>query len=435
MEDSNWVRCRWVFCSNCGTQADASTAFCVNCGADLKAIPHPNLQVSMRERGSELEDAVAGFFRSKGYDVQTRTKMRDRRDVFHEIDVLASKREDFGTIQIAVECKNVRSPIDIREIRNFNDKLSALGVTKGIFVSTGGFTLDARSDAASVNMELWDEEALEEKISRQEMPEKDLIHDALPFDPVHARSIGPRHLKNCGIFSETKQLNYGPFYFADYHCFSQHSVRGNSVIIESKGTVVVDGLGGQVVDCRTTLGQEPTLAKMGAYVGCVGLEPQTISSADLPLFGMPLTVLPSRIDMTRAKEIAKVELVKNLALEYRYETTRTSGTQVLNPKKKDIEILNVLPVKIPHLTGTYRYRNYSYLRTCLASTGAIILDQTSKCLLCSRRSLAACENCGAVVCESHLKNCSKCSKCLCTACAMSKGLISRSYYCPEHKPK
>jgi len=63
----------------------------------------------MKEKGGELEDSVADYFRRSGFDVQARVKMRDRFDVFHEIDVLASKREDYGTIQIAVECKHVQS--------------------------------------------------------------------------------------------------------------------------------------------------------------------------------------------------------------------------------------------------------------------------------------------------------------------------------------
>ena len=426
------------FCFSCGGQVDSSLSFCPNCGVNLKSgrhsTAHVSTQVSMKEKGGELEDAVAGYFRSKGYDVQVRTKMRDRRDVFHEIDVLASKREDFGTLQVAVECKHVRSPIDIKELRNFNDKLSALGLTKGIFVSTGGFTTDAESHATSVNIDLWDEKALEEKISRQETPEKDILHDALPVNLTSIPMLKPRHLRNFKVFSESVQLSYRPFYFADYHCFSQHTVRGDSVHIESKGTVVIDGVGGQVVDSRTTIGQEPQLPRMGPYVGCIGIQPQTITSTNLP-DGMQLSVLSSKIDLTRAKDIAKVELVKSLPLHYRYRTTRTSGTKILNPKKKDIEILNVQPVKIPLLTGTYRFRNYSYIRTILASTGGFVLDQTGKCVMCSSQPVVVCENCGAAVCESHMKTCSVCSKSLCTGCVASKGIISKTFYCPEHKPQ
>lgn len=428
------------FCSNCGGQVDSSTSFCPNCGSNLRAANLPaastqaSFEVSMREKGSELEDAVAGYFRSKGYDVQTRTKMRDRRDVFHEIDVLASKREDFGTIQIAIECKNVSSPIDIKELRNFNDKLSALGVTKGVFVSTGGFTTDAESHAASVNMEIWDQKALTEKISRIEIPEKDLIHDALPVRQESFGSLAPRHLRNLNVLSEAISVTYRPFYFAEYQCFSQHTVRGDSIIIESKGTVVIDGFSGQIIDSRITSGQEPQLATTGEYVGCIGLLPQTITSKEQPL-GIRYSVLTSKVDLTRAKDIAKVELVKSLPFEYRYETTRTRGVQTLYPKKKDIEILNIQPLKIPHLTGTYRLLNYGYTRTLLACTGGFVLDETNKCLLCSNRPVVVCGNCGAIVCDDHARTCSSCAKTICTNCVSSKGIISKTYYCPEHRPK
>lgn len=401
------------FCFNCGGQVDSNLSFCPSCGVNLKSGKHStaqvSAQVSMKEKGGELEDAVAGYFRSKGYDVQVRTKMRDRRDVFNEIDVLASKREDFGTIQIAIECKNVGSPIDIKELRNFNDKLSALGVTKGIFVSTGGFTTDAESHAASVNIELWDEKTLEEKMSRLGTLEKDIIQDAFPVNVTSIASLSPRHLRNFNIFSESVHLNFRPFYFADYHCFSQHSVRGDSVIIESKGTVVIDGVNGQVVDSRTIAGQEPDLPRMGAYVGCTGLVPQAITRNNLPE-DIQFSVHSANIDLSRAKDIAKVELVKSLSFHHRYETTRTSGVKILNPKKNDIEILDIQPVKVPHFTGTYRFRNYSYVRTLLASTAGFVLDHTGKCLLCSNRPLVACENCGGIMCESHTRTCSVCAK-------------------------
>jgi len=108
----------------------------------------------MRDKGSELEDTVAHYFRQMGFEVEARVKMKDRFDVFHEIDVVASKQEDFGRIRVAVECKFVNGPMDIKEIRNFHDKLNALGFTKGLFVSTGGFTSDAESHAAALGIEL-----------------------------------------------------------------------------------------------------------------------------------------------------------------------------------------------------------------------------------------------------------------------------------------
>ena len=110
---------------------DSGASFCSSCGTNLRNVPAQTpIELSMKEKGASLEDSVADYFRRRGFDVEPRVKMRDRFDVYHEIDVLGSKKEDFGTIQVAVECKYVKTPIDIKEIRNFHDKLAALGITK-----------------------------------------------------------------------------------------------------------------------------------------------------------------------------------------------------------------------------------------------------------------------------------------------------------------
>jgi hypothetical protein len=393
----------------------------------------------MKDRGNELEDLVASYFQSMGYDVQTRVRIPDRRDVLHEIDVIASKRTDVGvTNQYPVECKHVSSPIDIKELRNFNDKLFALGLTNGIFVSTGGFTADAEAFADSVNIEMWDEKELEQRLARRDLPDENVIHDALPLNSALITSLAPRHLKGSNVLSESINLDYLPYYFADYHCFSEHSVRGDSVYIESGGSVVIDGYDGRIVDSKQTVGNvEPELPRIGVYVGCIGLQPQTITTEifeDLPDNVQPRGCAFA-VELRRAKELAKIELVKSLSYRYSYTTSRGSGVQVVIPRKKDIEILRIQPVKIPHLIGTYRFRNYAYERTCLASTGVFVLDQTSKCLSCPNQASAVCGNCGVIVCNSHLRTCSACSMSLCTNCVVSKGIISRTNYCPNHQPR
>jgi len=423
------------FCPKCGAQVDHGASFCPRCGTSLQSVlPESPIQPSMKEKGGALEDSVAHYFRRMGFDVESRARMRDRFDVSHEIDVLASKTEAFGTIRIAVECKNVRAPIDIKEVRNFHDKLSALGVTKGIFVSTAGFTGDAESHAKALGIELWDTKTLQSKMAKEEIPEKDVIREALPAKLGTIGLLRPTHLRNFNLLSETVQLVYRPYYFMDYHCFSQHTVAGNSVILESRGKIVVDGVNGQIVDCITSAGQTPYTARSGTYVACSRIPVQSVPIANLPAH-LPLSVIGHDIDSARAKDMAKNELVKSLLLVHRYETTRTVGEKRLSPRKRDIDILDVQgPVKIPLFIGTYRFQKYTYIRTLVASTGAMGSDQTAACLLCSNAAVLICENCGQVACDSHRKNCIVCGKNLCTTCAIAKGVISKKYYCPQHRP-
>ena len=157
--------------------------------------------------------------------------MKDRFDVFHEIDVVASKQEDFGRINVAVECIFVSGPMEIKEIRNFHDKLNALGFTKGLFVSTGGFTSDAESHAAALGIDLWDERMLEQKISKLDSPQTGIIHDVLPIKTTIS-DLTPKHIRNHNAFRVTQKIDLTPYYFMEYTCFSQHSVAGNAVVIE-----------------------------------------------------------------------------------------------------------------------------------------------------------------------------------------------------------
>jgi hypothetical protein len=423
------------FCPNCKKQVDPDASFCPSCRTVLKAVePAATAQVSMKERGGALEDSIADYFRRMGFDVQSRVRMRDRSDVSHEIDVLASRREAFGTIQVAVECKYVKAPIDIKEVRNFHDKLSTLGITKGIFVSTGGFTADAEMHARSFGIELWDMKTLTDKVAESEIPQKDVIRDALPISPTAIDVLSPRHLKNSNIFSEALQLNYRPYYFLDFHCFSQHMVAGNSVILESKGKVVMDGVSGLIVDSEVSTGLEPSLPKNGPYVRCLDMQSETVTSTSLPMQLSP-SIVGAEVDAVSAKNLAKMELVKNISFECRYLTTRTAGKKLLKPRKKDVDITDVRPVKIPFVTGTYHFKDRMYTRAVLASTGGIISDQTTSCTYCPERPVLACENCGAIACESHSKNCVVCGKNLCNRCVTSKGIFSKKYYCAEHKPE
>ncbi len=94
----------------------------------------------------ELQDLVAGVLRAMGYKTRVSPPGADR-----GIDILASP-DGFGFEQprIVVECKHRRDAMGSQEIRSF------LGGRhkddKGLYVSTGGFTKDARYEAERANI-------------------------------------------------------------------------------------------------------------------------------------------------------------------------------------------------------------------------------------------------------------------------------------------
>jgi len=139
-------------CPNCGHKNLSNVKFCPECGAPLvleeqepnvsnniggigletssdghaKAIygdtdenPHSEQRPGAYELGHALEIAVEEILKAQGYSTQ-------RRVTFHgpkgtpEINILARK----GNREvIAVECKNYSSPVPVKEVRDFSEKI------------------------------------------------------------------------------------------------------------------------------------------------------------------------------------------------------------------------------------------------------------------------------------------------------------------------
>lgn len=132
-------------------------------------------------KGHELEERIANLFRRNGYYVQTNVGRRDHYGNPHEIDVLATKN-DVETIIIAIECKNHKQSIGIEDVRNFRQKLRDLGIRKGIFVSTSGFTEGALKYGKDHGLDMWDEEKIERERSLTASRTRDLtIERKVPY--------------------------------------------------------------------------------------------------------------------------------------------------------------------------------------------------------------------------------------------------------------
>jgi hypothetical protein len=398
------------------------------------------IEVSKREKGSFLEDTVANYFRHLGFDVELRSKLKDKYDVAHEIDVLAQKTEAFGTIRIAVECKYVTSSIDIKEVRNFHDKLMSLNITKGLFISTAGFTAEAVAHAKSLGIELWDLKTLQEKMNEVSVPEKETIRDALPISSNFHDFLLPENLKNRNLLSSSVKLCYSPFYFATYHCVSQHKVVGNDVLLESKGHVVLDAVTGNIVSSQFVSGYKPAITEIMAYNDCLSLKLQTIALGMTP---EPVEIIPPKIDAVQAKKLVTVGLIKALTTNYEYEVAtsrhRWKRYKTLQPKGRDIGIERLWLTRIPLGFVTLKFKDRQYSRILQVATNKLVYDDVRICgfkqLACQHLSVIICENCGLAVCDEHRKNCIACGKPICNICAIGKGLVFRKYYCPEHKPE
>lgn len=107
---------------------------------------------SNREKGSLVEDIAAAMYRLPGFDVQTRVRVSPRGGVARkserrEVDVLITLTTPGlpMPVQMVVECKNEKEPIEPELIDAFAGKLDDIGIHRGfgLFVSTSRYTSGA----------------------------------------------------------------------------------------------------------------------------------------------------------------------------------------------------------------------------------------------------------------------------------------------------
>jgi hypothetical protein len=82
-----------------------------------------------------------------------------------EIDILVESQVFGHAIQIAIECKNWTSKLDVADIGTFIDKLNDVGISKGIIISKLGYSEGARERAKKeleVQLQVLDFEKLPE---------------------------------------------------------------------------------------------------------------------------------------------------------------------------------------------------------------------------------------------------------------------------------
>ena len=393
---------------------------------------------SKKERGELLEDSISHIFRHWGFDVRTRVKLKDKYEVSHEIDVLASKTEPFGTVRIAVECKYVQKPVGIKVLRNFHEKLSILDITKGILVSTASLSRDAMAYAKSVGIESWDLATIQEKMrDLQALEEK--VDNAIPISESIMDLSKPDYITNSALFQvvDKPEIDYKPYYLVDYECLSQHRVGGSIVNLESKGIIAIDAVAQEVVDATVERGVRP-LVPSGNIAECSSLDTTSIARADLTE-KFALTIEEPKMTSVEARKFAKKEIVRYIQTEHKYYVSKKlfapPRIRTLRPFKKDIEILDSRMVYVPYAAFKLRVKDKIYQRTSQAATKKMLLDETYRCCACENRAKVICERCGNLACFRHCKRCVSCNKIICDDCTTTQGVFRRKDYCHECVPE
>jgi len=274
------------FCPECGTKLEViNPKFCPECGFALSPIAkqpdkdlhtieqntpkkrlatgnpkdklqeesfEPQLAKNVYELGTKLEEVVEKIFRADGYLTEKRVRVTGKGNYKNEIDIVARK----GPVSLAIECKNYKESVGIKELRDFAKKLDDLGEAwQGVFVAYSDLTEDARNFAESNNIETFGHEDLVERwlavsIGRlNKKGEKISLESSLSInsDFIKATTL---EIKNKDKVSVTDaRLIFHPYFKIPYILKAEIKDPNKRIHhIQDKGIVIVDMLDGEVIN-------------------------------------------------------------------------------------------------------------------------------------------------------------------------------------------
>jgi transcription initiation factor TFIIIB Brf1 subunit/transcription initiation factor TFIIB len=253
------------------------------------------------------------------------------------------------------------------------------------------------------------------------------------------RRLGPFTLnRNIGIVYQRWQV-------FKFHAFRQIQKGDKIVKADVYGYLFADPFSGKINDIQfCDFGQFPLSHNIGNNLEreCVRIiNDNAVEDRPPTIFKQICSTIPPMVPEQKIYRAALNYLTKNLTVKKRY-SVRPKGSDsryrqaTFTFKKNDIlefDSIGVFAVPLFHLTYTHPCSNKSYKRDYLGYSGELILDElrcsegnSSNCLAIPNN---VCADCGNLVCNVHAKKCEVCGKLLCKDCAVSKGWITKHYFC------
>jgi hypothetical protein len=471
------------FCPECGARQEGSPKFCTECGTrflqdsviptpavspppQVSRIPAPTKQPSVNryELGLKLEEVVEKIFLADGYTTLRRQRIQGVvKGYTNEIDIIATR----GNEKIAIECKNLSSPVGISQMRDFAEKILDLGPGwRGIFVGFSDFTEDASHFAESRNIEQLDIDEVTEKwfalsVGRSsKQGEKISIEQALPVNTDYIKATWLDLFNNEKIIVSDVKLLFHPYIRYKY-TFKRtfHDPTKTQHKFFDQGTIVVDLIDNEVVNkpvvknvsgiahaitqTFTSRGNEENTRRKLIFHEVVDNTPLSEICLNIgqDYRVTKLTVDYSKRDVTRTA-LEYIIDKNSQRVTYSIES-RNSFPEVRNidfvPDRKDISIDNGEVVYVPKWQIHFNAFGTIYNREVLACSGIKLEDTIAFCphhfklgiMEIHQKNVAVCEKCGAAFCKTHGRHCEVCKIHLCENHAITCSSCKRSF-CEDH---
>src|SRR5881397_3569279 len=223
---------------------------------------------------SAIIDMVCDVCRAEGFSVDKNPQ--PGLDPKLTVDIVASRTRGKKTQKLAFECWGGDVQINGKQVEAFVQRIHALGLGGGVYVSPKGFTGDAEFVARKLGVELWDIAKLREHLGKIRPPEVAKVPSTLPVSRVVASKILSNGLENGNALriASLPKLEFRPYIFAKFKVGS-----GKKTAL---GVLVMDGVDGRVCDAGVLEGELGPLPSTGLFVDCLTLQPLTGSMPQLP---------------------------------------------------------------------------------------------------------------------------------------------------------
>lgn len=260
-----------------------------------------------------------------------------------------------------------------------------------------------------------------------------------------------KEAQKLGNFALDKNVNvsYKLFHVFKFHAFKQIK-RGDSIVRANVfGYVFTNPMKGIINDASFSEDDypQPHDFKDALMRECVRIinDNATEDKPSLQKEGQQLET-PSFVPLDKLQKDIFEWMLLNLIVKKKYYIQSARGYDsgareaVFTFKKKDfLEYGSVGCFAVPLFHLAYKHPNSTraFKREVLGYSGEVIEDE----LKCSKTKMFGkecedfpenmCAVCGNLFCVEHSKQCEKCGAMLCKDCVVSKGLISKHYFCPK----
>jgi len=356
--------------------------------------------------GYQFEELVAKIMKKKGYrNIKITSKSKDMgKDI-----VMESLEKEI----VLVECKHQRfvgRPVTqkLQGAINFEETKNPNRDVKGIVVTSGKFSKEAKDYNKRIgnDIELIDGNKLKEICKKLDifiLNGKVQIINNQSFKFIKPKEVKESILKKYSRIYWSKTTNpkiisklvFIPACFLKYKLnFETHTSVGCVDTYSDSGKILIDGVTGEDID--------EDIAEF-YFSGKIESEELDRKYSDVKSF--------YEFTENDIEEYA----IQSIMEEHTHSVTYTGNNNVTYtkkciPKKRDIDIIEFVPVYLPFWSNKINIINMNYQQDFYSKGNKqfIVQDELKKCKICEKEEnnyedLKLCPVCGRIVCDSHTK--------------------------------